>query len=112
MSPTDLYSATLSALTDARAQMLSPAWQAELDKLTADQRLTASKALLRVEQAILVLSNAALSDIAGAMQANEQGLTSATASLEDALKDITKVQDIIQTITTALNVVGKILPLL
>src|SRR5438270_14075210 len=110
MNPTDLYSTTLSALTDARTVMVSPEWQVELDKQTADQRLAASKALLKVEQAILTLSNMVLGEIATAMQANERDLTQATAALSDALADITKVQSIVQNVMSVLNVVAKILP--
>ena len=112
MSLTDLYSTTLSALTDARTQMLSPGWQAALDDEDSEDRLAASKALLKVEQAILILSNAALSDIAAAMQANEPDLTQTTKNLENALTDITKVTNVINTVTSVLNIVAKIVPLL
>lgn len=111
MSLTDLYSACLSALTDARTQMLSPAWQAAVDNEDPGDRLAASNVLLKVEQAILTLSNAALSDIASAMQANEAGLTQATQNLQSALTDITKVANVITTVTGVLNVVAKIIPL-
>ena len=112
MSTTELYSATLSALTDARLKMLSPEWQAELDQQDAPTRLAASKALLRVEQAILSMSNAILADIAADMQNNEQGLTDATKALAAALDDISKVQTVINTVTSLVSVVAKILPLL
>ena len=112
MNPSDIYSTTLSALTDVRSAMLSPEWQAALDAATADQRLAASHELIQVQQAILALSNASLSDIAAAMQANEQGLTQATSALTKALGDITKVQNIIQGVTSVVSVVAKILPLL
>lgn len=111
MSLADLYSTTLSALTDARTQMLSPGWQAALDNEDPADRLTASNVLLKVEQAILTLSNAALSDIASAMQANEADLTQATQNLKNALTDITKVANVINTVTSVLNTVAKIIPL-
>ena len=112
MNPTDIYSMTLSTLTKARSVMLSPEWQAALDAATAPQRVAASRELVKVEQAILALANESLSDIAAAMQANEQGLTQATSALTNTLSDITKVQNVIQAVTNVLNVVAKILPLL
>lgn len=112
MNPSDLYSTTLSALTQARNTMLSPAWQTALDAATAADRIAASQELLRVHQSILALSNAALSDIADQMAANEQGLTQATTALTAALKNITKVQNVLQAISGVVSVVAKILPLL
>lgn len=112
MSAADLYSTALSALTDVRAQMLSPDWQAALDNEDPEDRLAASRVLLKVEQAILSLSNAALSDIASAMQANEADLTQATKNLENALADVTKITNVINTVTSVLNAVAKIVPLI
>ena len=112
MNPSDLYSATLSALTQARSVMLSPDWQAALDSATAADRMAASRELIQVQQAILALSNAALSDIANQMAANEKGLTQATSALTAALGDLTKVQNVLQTITGLVGVVAQILPLL
>jgi hypothetical protein len=112
VNPTDLYSTTLAVLTDVRSVMLSPEWQDAIDKQTADQRLAASRELVQVQQAILALSDAVLTEIAAEMKANEQGLTQATAALKSALEDIAKVQQVIQSVTSVLSVVAKILPLL
>jgi hypothetical protein len=112
MTTTDLYAATLSVLTDARRVMLSPEWQVELDKHTQAERVAASKALVQVEQTILRLSNAILSDIAEQMQENEEALTHSTKELETALERIQKVKSVIDKVTDVLNVVVKILPLL
>jgi hypothetical protein len=110
--PSDLYAATLSALTQARSIMLSPEWQAALDAANAANRLAASHELIQVQQAILAVSNAVLGEIADKMAANEQGLTQATSALTAALGDITKVQNVLQAITGLVNAVAKILPLL
>jgi len=112
MNTTDLYAATLSVLTDARRIMLSPEWQVELDKHTQAERLAASKALVRVEQAILRLSNTILSDIADQMQSNEEALMESTKELETALERIQRVKSVIDKVTNVLSVVAKILPLL
>jgi predicted DNA-binding ArsR family transcriptional regulator len=111
MTTSDLYSQTLSSLTDARTKMLSPAWQAALDTQTPDQRLQASQDLMQTQLAISTLSNAALSDIAAQMAAVEDDLNSATDALDSALADITKVQGVLKAITDVLNLVEKIVPL-
>lgn len=112
MNPSDLYSNALTALTAARTSMLTPAWQAALDQSTADQRLAASRELIQVQQAILALSNQGLSDIAASLQANQQALSNATSSLQNALKDITQVANVISGVSSLLQTVAKIVPLL
>lgn len=112
MNPSDLYSNALAALTVARTNMLTPAWQAALDQSTAEQRLAASRGLIQVQQAILALSNQSLSDIAGLLQANQQALSNATSSLQNALKNISEVGNVISSVTTLLQTVATIVPLL
>jgi len=108
----DLYSSLLAALTAARSNILSPAWQAALDQQSPDVRIAAGKAGMDLQGAILTLSNTSLSDIAAQMQENETDLTSATNGLTQALQDITKVQSILSSITKAITIVGKIVKLL
>ena len=112
MNPSDLYSNALAALTAARTSMLTPAWQAALDQTTAEQRLAASRELIQVQQAILALSNQNLSDIAASMKSNEQALTNATSSLQNALRSITQVGNVISSVSSLLQTVAKIVPLL
>ncbi len=112
MTASDLYSNLLADLTNARSVMLSPQWQAQLDASTVNVRVAAGKQMIALQGAILSLSNASLSDIAKQMQANEADLTTCTNGLADALKDINKVQSILDSVTTALQVVAKIVPLL
>jgi hypothetical protein len=111
-TPSDLYSSLLAALNGARSIMLSADWQAELDKATADIRVTAGQAAMDLQGAILTLSNESLGDIAAQMQENEAALTSATQGLSQALKDITKVQSILSSVTKAVAVLSKIVTLL
>jgi hypothetical protein len=112
MNPSDIYSNTLTTLTAARTSMLTPGWQAALDQSTADQRLAASRELIQVQQAILALSNQSLSDIASSLQANQQALSTATAALQNSLKDITQVANIISSVSSLVQTVAKIVPLL
>ncbi len=112
MHPSDLYSGLLAALTSTRSDLLSPAWQAALDQSSADTRIAAGKQLIALQGAILALSNASLNDIAEEMKANEADLTTCTNNLRGALKDLTKVQDVLSSVSSALKVVAKIVPLL
>lgn len=112
MTPSDLYSATLTVLTSARAAMLSAEWQAALGSASQDQRIAASRELIQVQQAILALSNASLSDIVEEIQQNQEALSQATGDLTRALNDIKKVQNVIDGVSKVVSLVGKILPLL
>jgi hypothetical protein len=112
MAISDLYANTLSTLTATRSKMLSPAWQASLDKVTPDDRVLAGNTLMQLGSAILCLSTASLADIALQMSANETQLANSTRDLTDALEDITKVQNILQKLTRALSIIAKIVPLL
>jgi hypothetical protein len=111
-TPSDLYSSLLAALNSARSAMLTPAWQAELRSASSDVQVAGGKAAMDVQSAILTLSNESLGDIAEQMQANEADLTSATQGLTQALKDITKVQSILSSVTKAVAVLGKVVTLL
>jgi hypothetical protein len=91
--------------------MLTPAWQAALDGETADQRLAASNELIKVQQAIVALSNQSLSDIASSLQANDAALNKATSSLQAALKDITQVVNVLNSVSSLLQIVAKIVTL-
>ena len=110
MNPSDLYSLILSTLTNARAQMLTPAYQSSAELADPGVRLKASQTLIDVQQAILSLSNASLSDIASAMQANSTALTTAISDLNTALKQVTQVLSILDDATTLLKIVAKIVP--
>ena len=112
MTASDLYSQSLSSLVATRKSMLSPAWQNSLDGKSADLKAAASLDLIQVQMAISALSNAALSDIANQMTDQSQALQDATGALNDALKDLTKAQNVISGITTLLNIVSKIVPLI
>jgi hypothetical protein len=112
MSPSDLYSAALTALTNARMTMLTPEWQTALDASTPAQRLAASRELIQTQQAILALSNAQLSDIAAALQANDAALTATTSALAAALKNINQVAQVVNAVSSVLSTVAKIVKLL
>src|ERR1700683_2689570 len=103
MNPSDLYANTLAVLTSARTTMLSPAWQAALDESTADQRLAASRELIQVQQGILALSNESLSDITASLQSNQQALSSAISSLQNSLKTIDQVSNLISSVSSLLQ---------
>ena len=112
MNPSDLYSDILDALTNARSQMVSLPWHAALDAGTSDQRVASSNILIQIQGAIITLSSAVLGDIATQMQANEAGLSQAATNLNNALNDITRVQNVLNAAGTLISNVAKIIPLL
>lgn len=111
MNPSDLYAQTLSALTSARSNMLSAAWQTAMASQTQAVRVAAANQLGSLESAINTLSNAALKDIANNMQANAAALTQSTQALNNALQDISRVQSVMAAVTSVINVVAQIVPL-
>ena len=112
MGTTDTYSLTLSTLISARAALLTPEWQEALDNQTAKVRLSASESLLDIQRAIAGLSNAVLAHVAEQMKAQEEALHSATANLNEALEKLDNVQGVLANVTSFVNVVAKIVPLI
>lgn len=112
MALTDVYANTLSELSTIRQTMLSPEWQDSLDGASKEDRLDASHKLLKVQQAILKLSDSSLSAIADKLQAQTGALQAATKDVNDTLADITRVQDVLDAVGTMIGVVAKVVSLL
>ena len=112
MKATDLYAEALSTLTGTRTTMLSAQWQASLDDGSKQERMDASKQLIRVQVAISSLSNAILTKIADRMCAQEQDLKRTATALQDAMKTLENIQSVVGAITGFLDVVAKIVPLI
>lgn len=112
MDASDLYAQTLAALTSARSTMLSSAWQTTISSQPQAVRVAAAHQLGQLQAAINALSNQNLSDIAAAMQADAADLTQSIQALANALKDLTQVQNVMMTVTSIVNVVAKIVPVL
>jgi hypothetical protein len=106
-----LYTATLKILGDALVTMTSPEWDARMQNATAGQRTRAARFMLRVQEARLTLANAALSDILKEMSANQDGLRKGVQRLQCALDSIEKVERLLNSISSILTTIGRIVPL-
>jgi predicted DNA-binding ArsR family transcriptional regulator len=112
MVASTLYAQTLSSLTATRAAMLDPTWIAAQQGQSPETRFQASQALIQVQQAISSLSTASLDDIAEKMMAQEQAIQTATSNLTASLEDLTKVQNVLNAVSSVISLVAKVVPLL
>jgi hypothetical protein len=108
---TNLYTAALQTLGEALIKMTSPEWDAMLQQQTPEKRLEASRLMLRVQHARLSLANAALSEIATAMKANEAGLRRAITRLEKTLDAFSSFESVMRAVAAVVSTVGKIVAL-
>lgn len=112
MNPADLYSATLASLVSARSAMLTPEWQDALENVSKVDRVKASHKLLDTQHAILVLANTQLSTIAQKMADQKDALGATIDNLAKALASLQKVGTVLDAITSILNVLARIIPLI
>lgn len=108
-SPSEVYATILNSLTAARQLMLTPDWQSSVP---VDLRPAAGKALVDVQQAILSLSNASLSDIANSMQTSADALSQQAAELNAEVAKGNEVQGVIDTAAKIVSTISTIVPLL
>lgn len=109
--PSVLYANTLKALTDARDSMLTLEWHQELNGASAEQQRNAAQTLLRVENAIMALSNARLSEIAQKMSDSAEDLKSTTGEIEKAEQTLANIAGFLNAAAALVGVVAKIVPL-
>jgi len=112
MDAAQLYSSTLEQLNALILKMLSPEWDAKVQSAPQDQRQQALGELLRVQHARLVLGNAALQEIAEKLKANEQALLDGQRALKAALDKLATVESVLKTVSSLINVVARVVPLL
>ena len=112
MDATQLYSSTLELLNATILRMLSPEWDAKVQAASPEQRQKALAEMLQVQHARLVLGNAVLQDISGQLKANEQGLLDGQKALQAALAKLATVESVLNTISSLINIVARVVPLL
>jgi hypothetical protein len=111
MDAIQLYSSTLELLNVTLLKMLSPEWDAKLQAATPAARRKALAKLLQVQHARLVLGNSVLQDIADQLKANEQGLLDGQQALQTALDKLASVESVLNAISSLINIVARIVPL-
>lgn len=108
---TNLYTAALQTLGEALMKMTSPEWDAMLQEQTPEKRREASRLMLRVQHARLSLANAALSEIAAAMKANEAALRRGVTRLQKTVDAFTSFDSVMRDAAAVVSTVGKIVVL-
>ncbi|MFV1987925.1 MAG: hypothetical protein ACC682_11650 [Gemmatimonadota bacterium] len=91
---------------------MSAEWMRTLEGEADATKIEAALDLLRVNHAVVTMENTRLASMRDDLLANESDLIAGTRSLRGALEDLTKVGTILETITSVLNTVGKIITLL
>lgn len=112
MDSTQIYSSTLEQLNKTIIRMTSPEWDAKVQAAPPAQRQKALAAVLSVQHARLVLANAALQDIARQLKDNEQNLLDGQAALQAALDNLATVAAVLNAVSSLINVIAKVVPLL
>jgi len=112
MDSAQIYSATLEQLNKTVVRLTSSEWDAKVQGAPPEERRQGLVELLRVQHARLVLANAALQDIANALKANEQNLLDGQKALQGELDKLAAVQSVLNAISSFINVVARIVPLI
>lgn len=107
MTPGKIRKETLKELRATRKSMTSAAWLLSIQKQPIEVRRDAALKLLDVEQAILALGNATLSDIRDQLVENEVELLKGRQRLEKARVRLTRVKGVLKAVGDFLAVVGK-----
>jgi hypothetical protein len=112
MDSAQIYSSTLEQLNETLVKLTSPEWDALVQGAPSEQRQDALAELLRVQHARLVLANEALQDIADKLKANEQSLLDGQRALQDELDKLATVEAVLNAVSSLINVVARIVPLI
>jgi len=112
MDSAQIYSSTLEQLNKTVVKLTSPEWDAKVQGAPPAQRQNALAELLRVQHARLVLANEELQDIAAQLKANEQSLLDGQKALQAELDKLATVTAVLNAISSLVNVVARIVPLI
>lgn len=112
LPPHDLRNAMKRSLKNTLDLMDSDEYVFALDELTVAERNTALITRGEVYRAWRKLSNQELAEIRDQLVENEPELRAATASLDEALKDVAKVTKILNAATVFLAVASKAITIL
>ena len=111
MTASEIYSQTLEQLRETFLKMTSPEWDLVLVGKPEDVVNEAAKALLLVQRARLRLENAELADIRDKLVENEKGLEEGRVQLNKSLQRLDQIEGALNAITSLVDVVARIVPL-
>lgn len=112
MDSSNLYSQTLSQLNETELKMTSPEGDALIQAASPADHQKAIQVLLDVHEASLALGNANLQSIAEKLKQNEKALVAGTEAVQDALNRLEKLTEILETVSTLIEIVAKIAPMI
>jgi len=107
-APNEIKKRTLQQLRQTLLKMNSPAWVLALRKKDDAVRREAAMAMLRTQEMRLDLENAILADIRDRLVANEKALQQGRARLSNALDDLKKVRQVLNAVTSFLEIAARV----
>jgi uncharacterized protein YigA (DUF484 family) len=108
MTPSEIKNQTISQLQKTFLKMMSSEWDVALEGQPENVVADAAKKMLAVQRARLRMENAELASILGKLKQNEEALLQRKHALEDSLKDLEDVKNVLQMTSAFLEIVGRI----
>ena len=108
MTPSEIKKLTVSQLQRTFSKMMSPEWDVALEGQPESVVADAAKKMLAVQRARLRMENAELASILEKLKENEEALLQGKQALEDSLKDLEDVKNVLQMTSAFLEIVGRI----
>ena len=112
MDAAQIYGQVLNDLSRTVVRMTSPEFDLLLQQGTTEERQRAGRELLRLQQARLVLGNVALQSIVGELKGNEEAFVQGRTEVRRALERLENVAQVLNSITSFVNLVARVVPLL
>src|SRR5438874_2997591 len=111
MTPSEISNKTLEQLRETFLKMTSPEWDLALMGKPDGVVNDAAKTLLLVQRARFRLENAELADIRDKLVENEEELEEGRVQLNKSLERLDKIESALNAITSLVDVVARIFPL-
>ena len=108
MTPSEIKKQTISQLQKTFLKMMSPEWDVALEGKPKNVVADAAKKMLAVQRARLRMENAELASILKKLKDNEEALLKGKQALEDSLKDLEDVKNVLQMTAAFLEIVGRV----
>lgn len=108
MTPSEIKKQTVSQLRKTFLEMMSSEWDIALEGQPKNIVADAAKMMLAVQRARLRMENAELTSILEKLKENEEALLKGKQALEDSLKDLEDVKNVLQMTAAFLEIVGRV----
>lgn len=112
MTTNELKIATLKQLREAREGMLSMEYLIALEKLSPEERNSAAVNLSNVQLAYLKLRATRIAEIREKLEENNDDLVFGIGSVEEKLKNLSNIKEIIGAVSNLVSIVARIITML